>query len=250
MQIASHKSELFKEPKDRLIFALDVPTSAEAISLIAELKDEVGLFKVGLELIAAAGVPRMAAILGDFEAPWFLDIKAKDIPNTVGATIKAAVAQGASMINIHADNSLAAIRAAAQNKGRAILLGVSVLTSIDPVEAELLLGRSVRAQVLYCARNLVLGGADGIICSPQELEMFRDYPELKGLIKITPAIRLPGQPQNDQRRTMTPAEAIEKDVDAIVVGRAISKPQEGKSCADMARLIVEEITQGLEARNA
>ena len=237
-------------PKDRLIFALDVPTSAEAEILVAELKDEVGLFKVGLELITAVGVPRMAAIMDDFGALWFLDIKLKDIPATVGAAVKAAAAQGVKMINIHADNSLAAIQAAAQNKGKALLAGVSVLTSIDQIEGELLLGRSVQAQVLHCARNLVLGGADAIICSAQELEMLGSYSELRELLKITPAIRLPGQPPNDQKRTMTPAEAIQKGADYLVVGRAIKKPLEGKTRVEMARLIADDIALGLRKRNA
>ena len=244
------------QSKDRIIVALDVDHPSKAIALVSKLAPFVGSFKVGLELITAMIV---SILVGDEETAianakaarelfrligkkCFWDGKFDDIPNTVGAASKI-VGQtlGANMLNVHASAGIPAMMAAVVNRGSASVAGVSVLTSKSPIDTILDFGAPPSAQVLYFARNMKLAGCTDIICSPLELGIL-NTPELCGIRKVTPGIRSPEDPPDDQNRTMTPREAIAAGADELVIGRPITKAKDPEAAA---RDIALQITYGL-----
>lgn len=237
------------EVKDRIIVALDVPSLEQAGQLIAELAPYVGCFKVGLELLTAEGGPSAVRFVHEHGGQVFYDGKFCDIPNTVGNAAKAAARLGVKMFNVHASAGQKAIEAAVANKGGSLVLGVTVLTSIGKMEDGTdeclsIFGGEVSAKVKQFAQMLADAGADGIICSPKELGVLNDFT----LLKITPGVRPEWAAAGDQKRIMTPAEAIKAGATALVIGRPITKPPEGIGTpADAAKKIAEEIQQALAA---
>lgn len=248
------------QAKDRIIVALDVDHPIKAISLVRMLASVVGAFKVGLELITAM----LASILVTDEVEaltngryvrelfrllgrqFFWDGKFKDIPNTIGAVAKVvghSIRVG--MFNVHASSGIKGMLAAVANKGESQVLAVTVLTSHEENNAFLDYGAPSRAKVLQYARNARLAGCDGVICSPQELVLLDDQPELAGLRKVTPGIRSPEDPPDDQNRTMSPREAIRAGASELVIGRPITQ---AVSPVEAAQKIAEEIKLGLRER--
>ena len=229
------------EPKDRIIVALDVDRMGAAMELIEMLAPHVGMFKVGLQLLTAKGAPTVVSLVHERGGQVFFDGKFNDIPNTVGAASAAAVSLGVKMFNVHASCGVDAMRAAVENRGDAIALAVTVLTSIGEEEAELVFGAGSRAKVLQFARDARLAGMGGVICSPKELNSFQRR-ELNELLKVTPGIRPAWAVVGDQKRITTPADAIRAGADYLVIGRPITKPpSEIGSPADAAKCIAEEI---------
>src|SRR3989344_1055180 len=248
------------QAKDRIIVAVDVDHPAKAIELVTKLSPVVGSFKIGLELITAM----LASILVQdyavaqsnrqkirelFELlgrQLFWDGKFKDIPNTVAAVSKIVgqIIKG-GMFNVHASSGIKGMMAAVANRGESKVLAVTVLTSHEENRAFLDYGAPSKAKVLQYADNAKLAGCDGLICSPQELALLDDQPELVGLQKVTPGIRSPEDPPDDQKRTMTAHEAIFVGADALVIGRPITK---AASSVDAVRGIVEQIVLGLKER--
>lgn len=179
----------------------------------------------------------------------FLDGKFDDIPNTVGEAAAAASGLGVAMFNVHASAGVEAMMAAVQNKGASQVLAVTVLTSLEENNAHLIFGAPSKAKVLQLARDAKIAGVDGIICSPQELELLGKQKELAGLLKVTPGVRPEWAAAGDQKRIMTPGDAIVAGATALVIGRPITKPpQEVGTPADAARRIADEITEALERR--
>jgi len=147
------------------------------------------------------------------------------------------------MFNVHASAGIEAMMSAVANKGQALVLAVTVLTSLEENNANLIFGGPSKARVLQFARDAKLAGCDGIICSPQELELLGKQKELGGLLKITPGVRPEWASAGDQKRIMTPAEAIKAGATALVIGRPITKPPtEIGSPVDAAKRIAEEIS--------
>jgi len=233
--------------KDRIIVALDVSSLEAADKLVTELAPHVGCFKVGLQLITAVGAPQVVEFLHKRGAKVFLDGKFHDIPNTIGEASAAATKLGVLMFNVHASSDVEGMAAAvnAAKKGQSKVLAVTVLTSHGEDNAHLIFGAPSKAKVIQFARNAALVGIDGIICSPKELAVLGDQQELVGLSRVTPGIRSSGDPADDQKRTLSPAEAIRAGADMLVIGRPIVK---AKSPVEAAKRIAAEIEAALLER--
>lgn len=245
-------------PKDRIILPLDVPNVAEARRLVDLLSPHVGLFKIGLEFVwsmivdllllkeeSAVTLLRearaLAKAIGGSGA--FVDGKLCDIPNTVKGASVAISRLGVRFFNVHASSGIESVKAAVSAKGKCQVLGVTVLTSIGEEECHSIFGDKPGFKVVDFARQLVAAGADGIICSPQELAPLGTYPSL---LRITPGVRPAWAAVGDQKRVMTPAEAIKAGADYLVIGRPITKPPtEIGGPVEAAKKIAEEIASAL-----
>lgn len=235
------------EVKDRIIVALDVDSLDKAKSLVESLSPYVGCFKIGLELLTAVGAPKAVDFVHSFGGQVFYDGKFDDIPNTIGSASKAVAAMNVKMFNIHASAGIEAMVAAVANKDQSLVLAVTVLTSLEENNAHLIFGGPSKAKVLQFARDAKIAGCDGIICSPQELEFLSKQKELISLLKITPGVRPNWAAVGDQKRVMTPAEAIKAGATSLVIGRPITKPPaEVGMPVDAVKMITSEIESALQ----
>lgn len=233
--------------KDRIIVALDVDSLDKARPLVESLAPYVGCFKVGLQLLTAVGAPKVVEFVHSLGGQVFYDGKFCDIPNTIAGASEAVSGLGVKMFNVHASIGVEAMIEAVCNKGKSLLLAVTVLTSLEENNAHLIFGAPTKAKVLQLARDAKLAGCDGIICSPQELDLLGKQRELNDMIKVTPGVRPEWATTGDQKRIMTPAEAIKAGATALVIGRPITKPpaEMGITPVDAAKMIAEEITSAL-----
>lgn len=233
------------ENRDRIIIALDVQTKEEGIALVSKLKG-ARTFKVGLELFTAEG-PALFKKLKAMRKDVFLDLKLHDIPNTVAGAVRSAFRHGVQMMTIHTSGGRAMMAKAAEtarqvsgelNRPKPVLLGVTVLTSLKDSElAEVGVTGDVASQVLRLAGLAKAAGLDGVVCSPQEIEALRKEFG-RELVIVTPGIRPPWAAAQDQKRILTPAEAVAKGADFLVIGRPIT----GAASPEEAFLrIVEEL---------
>ena len=212
----------------RLIVALDLADSEQALSLVRALQGEVGVFKVGLQLFTAYG-PEIVTRIRELGGAVFLDLKLHDIPNTVRSAVQEAVRLEVSMLTLHTSGGERMLREAASVARRAEdsgsqtrLLGVTVLTSLGPADlAEMGIQRSLQDCVLERARLAAGAGLDGVVASPRETSVLRSA-GLEDLLIVTPGIRPTGHSQDDQARIATPCEAIADGADYLVVGRPIT----------------------------
>jgi orotidine-5'-phosphate decarboxylase len=231
------------EPDERLVFALDVPDAAGALAWVERLRGEVGVFKVGLELFCAEGpslVRRVAALGGTV----FLDLKLHDIPATVARAAAGAVGGGGvRWLTIHAGGGAEMMRAAvAATAGRAGILAVTVLTSLDDASAsEAGLAVPIPDLVVRRARLAAACGCAGVVASPLEAAAVRAAVAAPFRI-VTPGIRPAGVGAGDQRRTATPVEAIRAGADTLVVGRPIrDAPDPAAAAGEIRRQIGEAL---------
>jgi len=231
------------ELRDRVIVALDVDHLEKAKPLIEMLAPYVGQFKVGLELLTSVGAPQVVHFIHQAGGQVFLDGKFHDIPNTMGAASKAAAKLGVKMFNVHASSGKEAMKTAAQNKGKSLLLAVTILTALDEAACQAIYARSVEEKVKKFALEANASGVDGLVCSPKDLSLFEQEETLSHLIKITPGVRPEWAEAQDQKRIMTPKNAIEAGATALVVGRPITHPPKGiGSPVDAVKKILEEIS--------
>ncbi len=235
------------QPKDRLIFPLDVPNKAEAENFIQLLSGEVGLFKVGLELFMAEG-PAFLQYLAAVGLDYFLDLKFHDIPATV-AGAQARILRGARLATVHVDQGRKSLRAAvAAFRDGVKVLGVTVLTHLDAQDLEALgiapeYARDPAKLVLLRARLAKEAGCHGVVCAGTEAaQVKRDLGE--DFLVVCPGIRPAWSlvPGDDQRRVTTPYQAIRAGADYIVVGRPIRLAPDPVAAA---RKVAAEIAQGL-----
>jgi len=252
------------EEKKRIIVALDVDSVDKAIDLVKQLLPHVGYFKIGLELIytmlaslvaakdeaeAAGALAKIRELFGLLKDRVFLDTKLDDIPNTVAGASKAIVKMAVKMFNIHASAGKEAVIKAVASRGNSLVIGVTVLTSIGEEECISIFGDKPGPKVIQFAKILVEVGADGIVCSPQELELLNQHPELKKLVKVIPGVRPEWATKGDQKRVMTPFEAILSGASYLVIGRPITQPPpEIGGPIDAAKKIAEEIKRALRER--
>ena len=238
------------QPKDRLIFPLDVPNKAEAERFISLLKDEVGLFKVGLELFMAEG-PAFLQFLGDTaRVDFFLDLKFHDIPATMESA-KARIMKGAKFVTVHVDQGKKALQASVEAlKSGAKVLGVTVLTHLGPDDlAAMGIAKEYASPtklVLLRARLAKEAGCDGVVCAGTEAKAVKAAFGPDFLV-VCPGIRpsWAAVPGDDQRRITTAYDAIKNGADYIVVGRPI---RQAPDPAAAARRVVQEIAAGLQDR--
>jgi orotidine-5'-phosphate decarboxylase len=218
------------DPADRLILALDRPDAASALALAAALPG-LRWVKVGLELFTAAG-PEVVLWLRESGLRVFLDLKFHDIPATMAGACRSAARLGAELITVHAGAGGEALRqaqrgalegAASEGLAPPLLLAVTVLTSWEPERfaEELAIVEPVDRHATRLAELAAAAGIGGAVCSPLEVAALRAaYPEPFAL--VTPGIRPAGTDRGDQRRVMTPAEAIAAGASHLVIGRPIT----------------------------
>jgi orotidine-5'-phosphate decarboxylase len=229
--------------RNPIIAALDVPSEASAISLAEKIAPAVGAFKIGSELFTTAG-PGIVRKIRATGAAVFLDLKFHDIPNTVAKAVAAAVRLDVQMLTVHAGGGPAMLRAAetaAQETAKSLglqpplILGVTVLTSMDTHELSAVgLEPNVGRQVERLAQLASQCGLRGLVCSPLEIADLRQIvsPEMQ---LITPGIRTGAEAADDQKRTLTPREAIDAGATWLVVGRPIYASKDPLAAAQEIR---------------
>jgi len=234
--------------KERIIVAVDVDSADRAEALAKRVAGEVGGLKVGLELVNAAGFGVLDRMRAAGAERIFYDCKFHDIPNTVAGASRAAARLGVWMFNVHCSGGydmMKAAREAAEDGarsvgvGRALVIGVTVLTSIDQrtLTDELGVSAAVRDQVVRLAVLARKAGLDGVVASPHEVEAIRSEcgPDF---VIVTPGVRPAGADVADQKRVMTPSEAVVAGADYLVIGRPITKANDP---AGAAREIASQI---------
>ncbi len=237
--------------KEKIIVALDVATAAEARSIVAELRGEVGAFKIGLQLFTAAGASFVREMV-EAETKIFLDVKFHDIPNTVAKASIEAARLGVWMFNVHAlggsemmRRTVEAVREICDKENfiQPKLIGVTILTSsTQQTLKEVGIETKTSKQVLKLAQLTAKCGLDGVVASPLEIKMVRAATEKKDFLIVTPGIRssrtgLQIETSDDQKRVMTAREAIVAGADYLVIGRPILQAEDKISAV---RKILEE----------
>jgi orotidine-5'-phosphate decarboxylase len=234
------------EAKDRIIVALDVDSLDKAGSLVNSLVSYVGCFKVGLELLTAVGAPKVVEFVHSLGGQVFYDGKFNDIPNTVAGASKAVANMNVKMFDVHASAGVEAMGAAVANRGQSIVLAITILTSLNYQETYQIFGAPILDKVLRFARDAEFAGCDGIVCSPLELESLGKQKNLDALLKVTPGVRPEWASLGDQKRVMTPEEAIKAGADYLVIGRPITKPpEEIGSPLNAVQKLTEEIEKAV-----
>jgi orotidine-5'-phosphate decarboxylase len=238
-----------KQPKDYIVFPLDLPDYDKAMSYVERLKDHVGLFKVGLELFISQGPDILKSIRDAGGAGIFLDLKLHDIPATVQRAFMAASVHGPEFVTVHCDEGEEILRSVAENNPSGTkILAITVLTSLNQEKLKALgyaekYTKDLSALVLKKARIAMAAGCHGVVCSGLEVAMIKRElgPEL---IAVTPGIRPAWSvvDRDDQKRIVTPADAIRNGSDYVVIGRPI---RDAKDPADAAKRVGEEIAEAL-----
>jgi orotidine-5'-phosphate decarboxylase len=206
---------------DKIIVALDVPTRKEALNLVDQLRDQISFFKIGLQLYTATGPEIVREVLAR-GVRIFLDLKLHDIPNTVAKAVESADKLGVQMLTIHLSAGTEMIRAAVSaRKSNMLILGVTVLTSATEETLRLIgVYDTIDNHVLRLAKIGVATGIDAVIASPHEVKMLRgEFGD--GIEIVVPGIRPGWSEPDDQRRTMSPRQALDAGADYLVIGRPI-----------------------------
>lgn len=232
------------DPKDRLIVALDLPDADAARALVRQLGDAATFYKIGMELSMAGGFFELLDWLKAERKKVFVDLKFFDIPETVARAVGNLAARGADFCTIHGNQSM--MEAAAKAKGAHLkVLAVTALTSLDRGDLDDLgFQCDVADLVLSRARRSLASGCDGVISSGMEVERLRREAP-RELICVTPGIRpVENRVVADQKRVMTPSDAIRAGADHLVVGRPIRDAADPRA---MAQAVQDEIAAALRA---
>jgi orotidine-5'-phosphate decarboxylase len=223
--------------KEKIIIPLDVSSRDQALNLVRQLHDVVGMFKVGSQLFTACG-PQAVHDIINAGGKVFLDLKFHDIPNTVTHAAVEAARLGVSMMTIHASGGRAMMDSVAKELHakfigkRPTVVAITVLTSLDTRSLfEIGVEIPVEEQVQRLALFAQQCGMDGVVCSPQEIQLIRKIAGQNFTI-VTPGIRMANQATNDQQRIATPKKAIEDGADFIVVGRPVTEDPEPRAAVE------------------
>jgi orotidine-5'-phosphate decarboxylase len=239
-----------KAAKDYIVFPLDVPTHDDAMGYVEQLKDCVGLFKVGLELFISVGPPILASIQEAGGAGIFLDLKLHDIPATVQRAFSAASRYRPEFVTVHCDEGGESLRHVAEsNPGETKILAVTVLTSLDSNKLKQMgfeerYAENISALALLRARLAKDAGCHGVVCSGLEVAGIKA--ELgPQFIAVTPGIRpkwtvVDG---DDQKRIVTPGDAVRGGADYVVIGRPI---RDAENPQHAAQRTADEIAEALD----
>lgn len=219
------QAQIEKNMKSPIVVALDYPTQKQALEMAKQLDPNQCRVKVGKELFTAAG-PAVLEQLHKLDFDVFLDLKFHDIPNTCAGAVAAAAELGVWMVNVHASGGErmmnAAAEAIANKNNKPLLIAVTVLTSMEQSDlAGIGLDIMPRHQVERLARLAKQSGMDGVVSSAQEIQLIKELCG-KEFLTVTPGIRPTGSAAGDQRRIMTPQEAVSIGGDYLVVGRPIT----------------------------
>jgi orotidine-5'-phosphate decarboxylase len=244
---SSAPDRLAKElSRDRLIVALDVSTPAEARSLVAALRDVVGTFKIGSQLFTIGGPELVREIVGS-GVRVFLDLKFHDIPHQIAGAARAVAELGVSMFTVHASGGTEMMRRAveavaevaeSQRMARPVVLGVTVLTSVDSATlAQIGIASTPAESVLRLAKLAEDSGLDGVVASPREALSIRNAAR-HGFLVVTPGIRPAHAEAHDQKRFSAPADALRAGADYLVIGRPITAAE---NPSEAARMVLEEM---------
>lgn len=217
-----------------VIVALDLPTAEDAVAMAEDVADHVDGFKVGLGLLHGPG-PLLIAALVALGKPVFADAKLHDIPSQVEAAARRLGEHGARWVTAHVGGGQAMLEASVRGlrvgagAAPAGILGVTVLTSLDDASlARVGVNRSPGKLVARMAKVADAAGCEGVVSSPKELAIVADV--APSLLRVTPGIR-PEDRDDDQARTMTPSEAVERGADLLVVGRPITEAADPREAA-------------------
>ena len=232
------------EARARVIFALDVPTFAEAKHWVSVLSGHVGMFKVGKQLFTGHG-PDIVRMVRNFGGDVFLDLKFHDIPNTVAMASVEAARLGARLINLHALGGYEMMAKTVETLDRGFaghersrVLAVTILTSsTEETLREVGIEHPVGEMVVKLAMLAQKAGIDGVVASPREVPLIREACGA-GFLVVTPGVRPAFAAADDQKRIMTPGEAIRAGADYLVIGRPISAAADPLAAAEA---IVQEI---------
>ncbi len=227
--------------KAKLILALDVDSRDQALRVVDQLKEYITIFKVGIQLFTQEG-PEIIRLVQERGARVFLDAKYHDIPNTVANAGRMATRLGVYMFNVHTLGgyemmamTVESTRKMAEGIGvrGPIILGVTILTSIDQkiLESEMGIGRNMEDEIVHLSGLAKRVGLDGVVASPKEIGIIRKACG-EDFIILTPGIRPDWAGKDDQRRTMTPGEAVEAGANFLVVGRPILQAAEPVEAAN------------------
>lgn len=237
--------------RKKLIVALDVDNAQQARELVNSLRDTVGMFKVGSQLFTAEG-PAIVREIVQSGSKVFLDLKFHDIPNTVRSAGVEATRLGVSIFNVHAlggremmQRTADAISQVAAKEGieRPLVIAVTILTSADSEQlAEIGMNSNPAEQVIRLASLAESAGMDGVVASPQEIAGIRSVVNRRDFKIVTPGVRPSEAALHDQKRVMTPSQAISAGADYIVVGRPITS---APNPVNAARHIVAEMKAGI-----
>jgi orotidine-5'-phosphate decarboxylase len=232
-----------------IIVALDLAGAEEAVRLARKLSDHVGGFKVGLGLLHGPG-PGTVSALAELGKPVFADAKLHDIPSQVEAGARRLGRWGARWVTAHAGGGMTMLQAAAAgldsgSGGRAGILGVTVLTSLDSADlAAVGIAATPGKLVSKMARAVEAAGCEGVVCSPRELGVIAEV--APNLVKVTPGIRPPDVAAGDQARVATPQEAIKRGADWLVIGRPITgAPDPVEAASRIAQSVAEAQASGI-----
>jgi orotidine-5'-phosphate decarboxylase len=212
--------------RDRIIVAVDQSSRDDILRTVDELAGTVGVFKIGLQAFIANGPSIVREIVSRGEKV-FLDVKIHDIPNTAMNAVAEAASLGAFMVTVHTSGGVEMLRASAQPG--ILVLGVTILTSLDDVEEIGFRGTPLEAAVRL-AKLAQNSGLRGVVASPHEIAAIRAACG-NDLVIVTPGIRPDGSSVGDQRRTKTPAAAIAAGANYIVVGRPITEARDRRAAA-------------------
>jgi orotidine-5'-phosphate decarboxylase len=219
---------------DRLIVALDVPNAIEGLQLAERLGDAVSFYKIGLGMLTGGGFALANELKADHGKRVFMDLKLFDIGATVEAAVRGLAQFDLDFLTIQGDPHV--VRAAREGAGASDMkiLAVTVLTALDrsDLDANLIRPGDLPEIVAERAARAFDAGAHGVITSPQEARLIRSLPESAGRLIVTPGVRPAGAALGDQKRVMTPAEAIAEGADHVVVGRPIHRADNPRAAAE------------------
>jgi len=218
---------------DRLIVALDVPNALEGRMLADRLGDAVGFYKIGLGMLSGGGLALANELTSEAGKRIFMDLKLFDIGATVQAAVRGLARFDLDFLTVQGDPHV--VRAAKEGAGGSEMkiLAVTVLTALDrdDLDANLIRAGAVPEIAVERAARAIEAGADGVICSPQEARKIRALPEMAGRLIVTPGVRPVGAEMGDQKRVMTPAQAIAEGADHVVVGRPVHRAADPRAAA-------------------
>ncbi len=218
---------------DRLIVALDVPNVLDGLKLVEQIGDAVSFYKIGLGMLTGGGLALANELKQEHGKRIFLDMKFFDIGATVENAVRGVSQFDLDLLTVHGDPHVVRAAKEGASGSKTKIMAVTILTSLDrdDLDASLIKEGAIKDLVQERAGLALSAGADGVIASPQEAALIRALPEAEGKLIVTPGVRPAGADLGDQKRVMTPAQAIAAGVDHVVVGRPVWRADNPRAAA-------------------